>query len=114
MNTSCHSSDRIEVVFDHPNLVSDSGLLLMSTLARCLGLPGLVRYWVHTKAPNPAAKVMTLVMGMIAGATRNGTVPAFPFGFGLSYSEFELTDVTISVDQGALIFSCVTQRYTPG
>ena len=57
------------MVFDHPNLVSDSGLLLMSTLARCLGLPGLVRYWVHTKAPNPAAKVMTLVMGMIAGAT---------------------------------------------
>ena len=69
MNTSLHNPDQVDVVFDHPNLVSDSGLLLMSTLARRLGLPGLVRYWVHTKAPNPAAKVMTLVMGMIAGAT---------------------------------------------
>jgi hypothetical protein len=59
----------VEAVFDHPNLVSDSGLLLMATLARRLGLPGLVRYWVHPKAPNSAVKVMTLVMGMIAGAT---------------------------------------------
>ena len=109
-----HNPDRVEVVFDHPNLVADSGLLLMATLAGRLGLPGLVARWVHTGNPNAAVKVMTVVMGMIAGATRNGTVPAFPFGFGLSYSEFELTDVTISVDQGALIFSCVTQRYTPG
>ena len=57
------------MVFDHPNLVSDSGLLLMATLARRLGLPGLVSRWVHTGAANPAAKVMTVVMGMIAGAT---------------------------------------------
>ena len=50
------------MVFDHPNLVSDSGLLLMSTLARRLGLPALVARWVQTEAPNPAAKVMTLVI----------------------------------------------------
>ncbi|MEZ5381607.1 MAG: IS1380 family transposase [Microthrixaceae bacterium] len=69
MSTSCHSSDRVEVVFDHPNLVSDSGLLLMATLARRLGLPGLVTRWIHTAAPNPTIKVMSVVMGMIAGAT---------------------------------------------
>ena len=63
MSTSCHSSDRVEVVFDHPSLVSDSGLLLMATLARRLGLPGLVARWVHTAAPNPAVKVMSVVMG---------------------------------------------------
>ena len=57
------------MVFDHPNLVSDSGLLLMATLARRLGLPGLVSRWVHTGAANPAVKVMSVVMGMIAGAT---------------------------------------------
>ena len=69
MSTSCHSSDRVEVVFDHPNLVSDSGLLLMATLAQRLGLPALVARWVHTGAANPAVKVMSLVLGMIAGAT---------------------------------------------
>lgn len=65
-----HSSDRVEVVFDHSNLVADSGLLLMSTLASRLGLPALVGRWVNTKAPNPAVKVMSVVMGMIAGATK--------------------------------------------
>ena len=69
MSTSCHSPDQIEVVFDHPNLVADSGLLLMDTLAARLGLPGLVARWVHTGAPNAAANVMTIVMGMLAGAT---------------------------------------------
>ncbi|MEZ5381595.1 MAG: hypothetical protein R2754_07335 [Microthrixaceae bacterium] len=69
MSTSCHSSDRVEVVFDHPNLVSDSGLLLIATLAARLGLRGLVGRWVHTGLPNAAAKVMTVVLGMIAGAT---------------------------------------------
>ena len=69
MSTSCHSPDRVEVVFDQPNLVSDSGLLLMATLAGRLGLPGLVGRWVHTGVPNAAVKVLTVVMGMIAGAT---------------------------------------------
>ena len=69
MSTSLHNPDRVEVVFDQPNLVSDSGLLLMATLAGRRGLPGLVGRWVHTGAPNAAAKVMTVVMGMIAGAT---------------------------------------------
>lgn len=57
------------MVFDQPNLVSDSGLLLMATLAGRLGLPGLVGRWVHTGVPNAAVKVLTVVMGMIAGAT---------------------------------------------
>ncbi|MGB3673394.1 MAG: IS1380 family transposase, partial [Candidatus Nanopelagicales bacterium] len=69
MSTSLHNPDRVEVLFDQPNLVSDSGLLLMATLAARLGLPGLIGRWVHTGAPNAAAKVMTVVMGMIAGAT---------------------------------------------
>ncbi|MBK6440350.1 MAG: hypothetical protein IPF88_17745 [Candidatus Microthrix sp.] len=69
MSTSLHNPDRVEVVFDHPNLVADSGLLLMATLAGRLGLPGLVARWVHTGNPNAAVKVMTVVMGMIAGAT---------------------------------------------
>ena len=69
MSTSLHNPDRVEVVFDQQNLVSDSGLLLMATLAGRLGLPGLVGRWVHTGVPNAAVKVMTVVMGMIAGAT---------------------------------------------
>ncbi|MEZ5380838.1 MAG: IS1380 family transposase [Microthrixaceae bacterium] len=69
MDTSLHNPDRIRVTFDHPNLVADSGLLLLGLLARRLGLPALVARWVHTGAPNPAAKVMTIVMGMLAGAT---------------------------------------------
>ena len=68
MSTSLHNPDRVEVTFDHPNLVADSGLLLLGLLARRLGLPGLVARWVHTGAPNPAAKVMTIVMGMLSRA----------------------------------------------
>ncbi len=41
---------------------------------------------------------------------RTGTVPAFPFGFGLSFTEFELTDVAISADEGALIVSCMVHN----
>ena len=58
MSTSLHNPDRVEVVFDHPNLVSDSGLLLMATLAARLGLPGLIGRWVHTGVPNAAVKVI--------------------------------------------------------
>lgn len=71
-----HNPDLIEVTFDHSNLVADSGLLMMGTLARRLGLPALVTRWVHTGSPNPAVKVMTIVMGMIAGAMNIDARPA--------------------------------------
>lgn len=38
-----YDPDEVEDVFDHPNLVSESNLLLMATLARRVGIPALVR-----------------------------------------------------------------------
>ena len=46
VSTSAHNPNHVEAVFDEPSLVSDSGLLLMATLAGRLGLPGLVGRWV--------------------------------------------------------------------
>ena len=39
---SCHSFDRVEVVFDDDHPVADAGLLLTVTLAQHLGLRELI------------------------------------------------------------------------
>lgn len=71
-----HAVDRIEVIFDGPNLVSSAGLLLVATLTQRLGLEGGVDATVKVLgrvcgARSGRRKVMTLVHAMGAGATPN-------------------------------------------
>ena len=42
MTRVSHAIDRIDVIFDEPNLVADAGLLLVGTLVVRLGLERLV------------------------------------------------------------------------
>ena len=66
-----HHPDRIRVVFDDYRLVANAGLLLPATLARRLGLPGLVHNHLDLgRAPgraNTGDKMMTLVASALAG-----------------------------------------------
>jgi hypothetical protein len=61
-------------VFDDPNLLADAGLVPVVTVAEQIGLPELVAEHVvisgatNSAGANPAAKVMSLVAGMVAGA----------------------------------------------
>jgi hypothetical protein len=61
-------------VFDDPNLVADAGLVPVVALAEQVGLPDLVTEHVmitaaeNSAGANPAAKVMSLLAGMSAGA----------------------------------------------
>jgi hypothetical protein len=63
---------RSEVCFDDERAVADAGIVLVSTLAARLGLEGLVEECVdlgeRPGAPNPGAKVMTLVSAIALGA----------------------------------------------
>jgi Transposase DDE domain group 1 len=71
---SSHAATAVDVAFDDPNLIADTGLVPVVALAERVGLPGLVtEHVVITEADNgaganPAAKVMSLVAGMVAGA----------------------------------------------
>jgi hypothetical protein len=64
----------VDVVFDDPNLIADAGLVPVVALAEQIRLPELVTEHVTiTGAANsagaaPAAKVMSLLAGMVAGA----------------------------------------------
>jgi hypothetical protein len=64
----------VDVVFDEPNLIADAGLVPVVALAEQVGLPDLVAEHVaivdadNSAGANPAAKVMSLVAGMVAGA----------------------------------------------
>jgi hypothetical protein len=65
--------DRVEVVFDDPNLVADAGLLMVATLAARLGVEALidvtVRFVDRKGGFRPGRKVLTLVHAMVAGAS---------------------------------------------
>ncbi|MGH3906795.1 MAG: IS1380 family transposase [Pseudonocardiaceae bacterium] len=71
---SSHAVAGVDVAFDEPNLIADSGLVPVVALAEQVGLPGLVAEHVtiagadNSAGANPAAKVMSLVAGMVAGA----------------------------------------------
>jgi Transposase DDE domain group 1 len=61
-------------VFDDPNLIADVGLVPVVALAERVDLPELVTELVritgaaNSAGANPAAKVMSLLAGMVAGA----------------------------------------------
>jgi hypothetical protein len=65
--------DRIEVVFDDPNLVANAGLLVPATLMGRLGLDALVNATVRlvgrVGGASPGRKVLTLVAAILAGAS---------------------------------------------
>ena len=73
MTRVSHGLDRVEVIFDEPNLVANAGLLLVATLSRRLGLEALidstVRLVGRVGGARPGRKVLTLVHAMIAGAS---------------------------------------------
>ena len=73
MTRVSHVIDRIEVTFDDPNLVANSGLLLVATLTQRLGLEALVNATVRligrVGGARPGRKVLTLVHAMIAGGS---------------------------------------------
>ena len=65
--------DRIEVIFDEPNLVANAGLLLVATLTIRLGLERLINASVDLSGrvggALPGRKVLTLVHAMAAGGS---------------------------------------------
>jgi hypothetical protein len=71
---SCHAATAVDVTFDEPNLIADAGLVPVVALAEQIGLPDLVTEHVkiagaaNSAGANPAAKVMSLLAGMVAGA----------------------------------------------
>ena len=73
MKQSYHTPEGIEVTFDDDNLVADSGLLLVATLASKLGLSRIISDKVdlsgRTGGANPANKSLTLIHAMVAGAS---------------------------------------------
>ena len=71
---SSHAASVVDIAFDDPNLIADAGLVLTVALAEQVGLPELVAEHVaivdavNSAGANPAAKVMSLLAGMVAGA----------------------------------------------
>ncbi|MFE7526945.1 IS1380 family transposase [Kitasatospora sp. NPDC057542] len=71
---SSHSSAALTAAFDDPNLIADAGLVPLVRLAERVGLPSLAGERLriagagNSGGANPAAKVMTLVAAMCAGA----------------------------------------------
>lgn len=69
-----HAAAAVDVAFDDPNLIADAGLVPVLALAEQIGVPELVAKQVaitgaaNGAGANPAAKVMSLVAGMVAGA----------------------------------------------
>ncbi len=72
--------DRIEVIFDEPNLVTNAGLVLVATVTVRLGLERLINATVDLSGrvggALPGRKVLTLVHAMAAGLPTS-TTPTF-------------------------------------
>ncbi|MBV9024433.1 MAG: IS1380 family transposase [Streptomycetaceae bacterium] len=69
----CHAAASVSAVFDAPNLIADAGLLPLIRLAERAGLPELaasvrIEDADNSGGANPAAKVMSLLSAMCAGA----------------------------------------------
>jgi hypothetical protein len=68
-----HGIERVDVIFDEPNLVANAGLLLVAMLCRRLGLEALIDSTVRLSGrvggARPGRKVLTLVHAMIAGGS---------------------------------------------
>lgn len=73
MKRVSHPVDRVRVTFDDPNLVSNAGLLLVSTLVVRLGLEQLIDELVclagRVGGARPGRKVLTLAHAMVAGGS---------------------------------------------
>lgn len=73
MKRVLHRIDRIEVIFDEPNLVADMGLLLVGTLVVRLDLEALidatVRLVGRVGGARPGRKVLSLVHAIVAGGS---------------------------------------------
>lgn len=71
---SLYAATMVDVAFDEPNLVADSGLVPLVALAEQVGVPDLVVEHLaivdadNSAGANPQVKVMSLVAGMAAGA----------------------------------------------
>ena len=65
--------DRVEVMFDEPNLVANAGLVMVATLAVRLGLEALINQTVRLTGrvggARPGRKVLSLVHTIVAGGT---------------------------------------------
>ena len=65
--------DGVAVTFDEPNLVANAGLVLISTLAKRLGLEKLCDTTIELSGRvggfRPGRKILTLVHAMVAGAS---------------------------------------------
>ena len=73
MSRVSHGIDRLAVTFDDPNLVANSGLVLVATLVGRLGLERLVNRTVRlvglVGGALPGRKVLTLIHTIIAGGS---------------------------------------------
>jgi hypothetical protein len=73
VSTVSHDPDRIEVVFDEPNLVANAGLITVATLATRLGLERLINETVRlvgrVGGASPGRKILTLVHMLVAGGS---------------------------------------------
>src|SRR5215211_530264 len=71
---SSYAATAVDVAFDDPSLMADAGLVLVVALAEQIGLPELIVDHLaivgaaNSAGANPAAKVMSLLAGMVAGA----------------------------------------------
>jgi hypothetical protein len=73
VSTCSRTIDRVEAIFDDPNLVANAGLIVPATLMVRLGLEGLVDATVRlvgrVGGASPGRKVCTLVATILAGGS---------------------------------------------
>ena len=73
MSSLSHPIDRVEAMFDDPNLVADAGLVLPATLMVRLGLERLINDMVRLAGrvggSRPGRKMLTLVASILVGGS---------------------------------------------